>query len=1370
MKTWILFQIAALAALTAAQQDCSKGACYPPAGDLLLGRAKQLHASSTCGLLGSEVFCTPYGLTRMKCCPCDSQNPEGPNAHTIQEVLSTSAPHRWWQSRKGVSPVSLQLDLSNPFQLDTLVMKFKGPRPDALIIERSTDFGRTWTPALYMATDCRSTFPSISISMPQNLEHTYCYPLLPITGNHYLDQTIYFYPLRQFSDVSTPNSHKIEEVTDFTNLRVNLTQLGQVPHVPGRSPSRFYALKEMQVLGSCFCHGHANRCLPDHTTNQLPSTQVSPVCECQHNTAGVNCERCAELYNDLPWKHAEEGRPNACKRCECNNHAKRCRFDRKRYEASGRVSGGVCEGCMHNTAGPNCEQCAPNYYRNPRSAIDRTDTCLRCQCSAEGAEQGSQCDSTGACRCKANVEGPRCERCKKGYYGLNAANPLGCSRCQCSAEGAEQGGQCDSTGACLCKANVEGPRCDRCRKGYYGLNAANPLGCSRCQCSAEGVEQGRQCDSTGACLCKANVEGPRCERCRKGYYGLNAANPLGCSRCQCSAEGAEQGSQCDSTGACRCKANVEGPRCERCRKGYYSLNAANPLGCSRCQCSAEGAEQGGQCDSTGACLCKANVEGPRCERCRKGYYGLNAANPLGCSKCSCSVDGSSSDDACDPLTGQCSCPPNVQGLACDRCAPGFWKLSPTRGCERCSCDPTNSLSKTCDQLTGQCQCRFGFGGRTCEECPDNTYGDPDTTCRRCKCDLTGTEPGGCDKKTGQCKCLPGVTGERCDACARGRCDRYPDCPACPSCFFTLDRQLKDFTLSLRRLVSQAPTLPETTPTDLTPRIRALEDTLSKIRDTLPLPAPSDSRVDKLLADLRRLREKAGQLDPELFPTDEVPALAKQLDDLRAELAGLNLDYNSKKDALKNVVNASLGDAFATIKKAYDESTDALKNAEGTQPVVEKSETTRKDATDLEGTVQPTNTADLKNLDDQLASRPNLTPAAKQVCGSTRSTPCTPAQCDGELCPEPGTVSCVEGKTCVGALPLGEKALKDTEEVKNRLQQLNKKIQEAADKIQAAEDSANDVRQSTDDLSNQIKQARNGLDDELGDIKKFVKNLKDFLSDPLLDPTAIQTVSEEILATKLPLSLAALKRKIQEIEKLAAGLPDSSKLLASTTPQLDLARKLLGEAQDARDTALGVKGKVDKLLGDLGSAEELLEDVDGKIQDTLDVLDTVTANIAEAKKKLDPATTLLDEVTGLTGTMLPELDKLKELVQNETENAQKAQVDAEAAKQEADDATKDLQALEDQLELLRQKAKEADGKGEVASGAGERLKKLQEESGTLIQDTMDMMRNLTGAEESLAEATNQLLKKAQNLTGLDKRLQKLLDEIRAKADYMSSCRG
>lgn len=51
--------------------------------------------------------------------------------------------------------------------------------------------------------------------------------------------------------------------------------------------------------------------------------------------------------------------------------------------------------------------------------------------------------------------------------------------CICSAEGTVNGGQCeDSTGLCQCKANVEGPRCDRCKRGYYGLSASNPLGCS----------------------------------------------------------------------------------------------------------------------------------------------------------------------------------------------------------------------------------------------------------------------------------------------------------------------------------------------------------------------------------------------------------------------------------------------------------------------------------------------------------------------------------------------------------------------------------------------------------------------------------------------------------------------------------------------------------------------------------------------------------------------------------------------------------------------------------------------------------------------------------------------------------------------------
>ena len=64
----------------------------------------------------------------------------------------------------------------------------------------------------------------------------------------------------------------------------------------------------------------------------------------------------------------------------------------------------------------------------------------------------------------------------------------------------------------------------------------------------------------------------------------------------------------------------------------------------------------------------------------------------------------------------------------------------------------------------------------------------------------------------------------------------------------------------------------------------------------------------------------------------------------------------------------------------------------------------------------------------------------------RSAPCTPAQCDGELCPAEGAPPCGRGESCVGVLPLGNRAVRDAEEVKDRLQQLNGKITQAAAQV------------------------------------------------------------------------------------------------------------------------------------------------------------------------------------------------------------------------------------------------------------------------------------------------------------------------------------
>lgn len=63
--------------------------------------------------------------------------------------------------------------------------------------------------------------------------------------------------------------------------------------------------------------------------------------------------------------------------CNCNNHTEICHFDQAVYEHSGRVSGGVCDNCLHNTQGQHCEECIPFFYRDPNEPITSPYACKR---------------------------------------------------------------------------------------------------------------------------------------------------------------------------------------------------------------------------------------------------------------------------------------------------------------------------------------------------------------------------------------------------------------------------------------------------------------------------------------------------------------------------------------------------------------------------------------------------------------------------------------------------------------------------------------------------------------------------------------------------------------------------------------------------------------------------------------------------------------------------------------------------------------------------------------------------------------------------------------------------------------------------------
>ncbi|KAH0949724.1 hypothetical protein HN011_001069, partial [Eciton burchellii] len=128
-----------------------------------------------------------------------------------------------------------------------------------------------------------------------------------------------------------------------------------------------YAVSDFAVGGRCKCNGHAARC--------IPSKDGEVACDCRHNTAGRDCERCRPFHFDRPWARATARDANECKVCNCNLHARKCRFNMELYKLSGRVSGGVCLQCRHFTAGRHCHYCREGYYRDPARPITHRKAC-----------------------------------------------------------------------------------------------------------------------------------------------------------------------------------------------------------------------------------------------------------------------------------------------------------------------------------------------------------------------------------------------------------------------------------------------------------------------------------------------------------------------------------------------------------------------------------------------------------------------------------------------------------------------------------------------------------------------------------------------------------------------------------------------------------------------------------------------------------------------------------------------------------------------------------------------------------------------------------------------------------------------------------
>ncbi|OXB56392.1 hypothetical protein ASZ78_004925, partial [Callipepla squamata] len=231
---------------------------------------------------------------------CDYCNAGDPNkAHPITNAIDGT--ERWWQSpplSKGLkyNEVNVTLDLGQLFHVAYILIKFaNSPRPDLWILERSVDFGRTYTPWQYFAhskADCLGRF-----GKEANV------------------------PVRRNGDVIC--------TTEYSRI---------VPLENGE----FLFLVHILLLFYFV----------------------------QHNTAGINCEKCAKGY----------------------------------YRPYG-VPARAPDGCICKKA---------NQFLPQKCQI--SDPCLACPCDlerSEGCEEGS-----GRCFCKWNFQGENCEHCADGLYGF----------------------------------------------------------------------------------------------------------------------------------------------------------------------------------------------------------------------------------------------------------------------------------------------------------------------------------------------------------------------------------------------------------------------------------------------------------------------------------------------------------------------------------------------------------------------------------------------------------------------------------------------------------------------------------------------------------------------------------------------------------------------------------------------------------------------------------------------------------------------------------------------------------------------------------------------------------------------------------------
>ncbi|XP_019313227.1 netrin-G1 isoform X5 [Panthera pardus] len=406
-------------------------ACQPESTDMTKYLKVKLDPPDiTCGD-PPETFCAmgnPYMCNN----ECDASTPELAHPPELMFDFEGRHPSTFWQSatwKEYPKPlqVNITLSWSKTIELtDNIVITFESGRPDQMILEKSLDYGRTWQPYQYYATDCLDAFHMDPKSVKDLSQHT----VLEIicteeysTGYMTNSKIIHFEIKDRFAFFAGPwlrnmaslygqldTTKKLRDFFTVTDLRIRLLRpaVGEIFVDELHLARYFYAISDIKVHGRCKCNLHATVCVYDNS---------KLTCECEHNTTGPDCGKCKKNYQGRPWSPGSylpipKGTANTCipsissiGNCECFGHSNRCSY----IDLLNTV---ICVSCKHNTRGQHCELCRLGYFRNASAQLDDENVCIANVCDNEllHCQNGGTCHNNVRCLCPAAYTGILCEK------------------------------------------------------------------------------------------------------------------------------------------------------------------------------------------------------------------------------------------------------------------------------------------------------------------------------------------------------------------------------------------------------------------------------------------------------------------------------------------------------------------------------------------------------------------------------------------------------------------------------------------------------------------------------------------------------------------------------------------------------------------------------------------------------------------------------------------------------------------------------------------------------------------------------------------------------------------------------------------------